>query len=234
MNEKMTNSEKIKTDEIIAEDQLFDLLKDKIDSVENGDGLKVISIVGGAASGKTTLAREFAKYLGNADTFSTDDYLIGDRAYRREHFEGRAPIMKYDRERLNTDIAKIKNLQEGEELPVPTYDGHSGKAIAADEYKHKIGMVDYLVIEGDFDFVDKPDLLVYFEVPDKVRLENRVTRDQVERNEVPEKITQNFMERQKDQHEPYTLPAKDKSDMVVEAKKDEDGKYKYKVSQGDM
>lgn len=44
----------------------------------SGSGVKVINIVGGAASGKTTLANFLANYLGNACTLSTDDYLVSN------------------------------------------------------------------------------------------------------------------------------------------------------------
>ena len=202
--------------EVLIEQQLFDYLKAKIDSVKNKE-CKVISIVGGAASGKTTLANHLKQYLGSADTLSTDDYVIGDRKYRRENLEGKDPTQKYDFVILNQHINTIKELKEGENIAVPTYNEQTGEALAATEWMHKIGKVHYIVVEGDFDAVDAHDLLVYFDVPNDIRLSNRVKRDQITRNATQEEIEQNFYLRQELQHKPYTEPTKKKADVVIKA-----------------
>ena len=86
-----------------------------------GEDTEVISIVGGAGSGKTTLARKLVDALGSADMLGTDDYVVGDRAYRRANLEGGDPIKKYNPVKLNDHIAAIKRLTNDEKLGVPTY-----------------------------------------------------------------------------------------------------------------
>lgn len=181
-------------------------------------GMKLVSLIGGAGSGKTTLAQKLCECLGSADTLSTDDYVVGDRAYRREHFEGKDPIAKYDPSYLNDRIQRIATLKDGEVVPVPTYNEETGVAIAEGEenYKHKVEKVPYLIVEGDFPFADNPDLVIYFDVPDNVRLQNRIDRDKEKRAEPDiKKITDNFHQRQETQHLPHTLPVKNTANLIV-------------------
>ena len=86
------------------------------------------------------------------------------------------------------------------------------------------------MVEGDFDFVVEPDLLIYFDVPDEIRLANRIKRDLVSRNVVDEdEIRENFQLRQKLQHFPYTLSTKAVADIVVNVMVDDNGEYLYEV-----
>ncbi|MAE12991.1 hypothetical protein CMO92_00360, partial [Candidatus Woesearchaeota archaeon] len=79
-----------------------------------------------------------------------------------------------------------------------------------------IPKVDYLIIEGDFDFVVHPDIKIYFHVPDDLRLQNRINRDKEKRNEPNvQNITENFNLRQKLQYIPYTLPAAKKAHLII-------------------
>lgn len=57
----------------------------------------------------------------------------------------------------------------------------TGEAVDAKEYHKKISKVKYIIVEGDFDFVENPDLLIYFDVDDEIRLDNRIQRDLAKR-----------------------------------------------------
>ena len=174
---------------------------------------------GGAGSGKTTFANELITFLGDACTLGTDDYVVGDREYRRKNLEGKNPLLKYNPEALNENIRAIKKLQEGEFYMVPKYDDVTGEAVDAKEYHKKITPVKYIVVEGDFDFVNNPDLLIYFDVDDETRLQNRIRRDLAKGRDIDEEaIRKNFALRQELQHIPYTEPARKKAHMIVSAK----------------
>ena len=159
---------------------VFMEIKNRIENIAD-DTVKVISIVGGAGSGKTVFARELIMFLDNACTLGTDDYVIGDRAYRKKYLEGGNPLKKYNPNALNKNISAIKNLKEDEYFLVPAYDDATGKAVDAEEYHKKIFQVKYLIVEGDFDFVENPDLLIYYDVDDETRLQNRIQRDLAKR-----------------------------------------------------
>ena len=215
---------------IESEQFLFDILKEIADS--SSSEVKVINIIGGAGSGKTTLANSFVEYLQNACRLSTDDYVIGDREYRRKYLEGSDPLKKYKPEALNEIISTIKNLKPNEVCPVPTYNDKTGEAVDAKIYEKVVKPVKYIIIEGDFNFVQNPDLTIYLDVDDNTRLQNRIERDKRLRGEVDENaIIENFNLRQKLQHIPYTAPVKSIADIVISASKENpETKYCYEIS----
>jgi len=212
---------------------IFDHLK-----LVPGDKTKVVSFIGGAASGKTSIVKSIVsdstKRNLNAGSFSTDDFLVGDRAYRREHFEGKAPLSKYDFDFMNTKIRAIKdNVDQDIQIGIPIYDGKTGKAIAYGEesYPNQIGPVELLIVEGDFDMVDDDDLKIYFHVPDRIRLQNRLNRDRQSRDDkTNSQVEENFMLRQTTQHELYTLPTAEKAQMIIVADlKEGEEEYRFGV-----
>ncbi len=226
-------------DENLGIEELVETLSKEVMRVHTKDNkARIVSIVGGAASGKSTLARSIVAKLASrgvlADVIGTDDYVVGDREFRREHFEGKEPKAKYDFGLMNAKIEEIRgNIDPGQSVSIPTYNAKSGVAIAAGEekYIHKVSKIDVLLVEGDFDEVNNPDLRLFVHVPDELRLENRVGRDVRERNEADEqKIRENFYQRQQTQHMPYTLPAAQSADLLIDAMLLE-GVWRYDVYQ---
>lgn len=190
------------------------------------EGVKVVSLIGGAASGKSTFSRALVDDLAEkgmtADVLATDDYVKGDRNWRWEHFEGKAevdPRGKYDFELLNNKLDAIKKLDDpAAKVGVPTYDQASGLAVDAGEenYEHRVGKVDVIIVEGDFHPVERPDLTVYLHVPDTQRLQSRVNRDVVSRGGDQAKTTSSFKFRQQTQHFPHTLAAAKTADYLID------------------
>lgn len=212
----------------LDEKQLVGNLTEQFKAIPK-EGVKVISLVAGPASGKGTLATMIKEALGNAAVLSTDNYLKGDRKYRRTNIEdpGKDPIEKYDFAFLKQQVEVITKLKDDDTVGIPEYDGVSGVAIGADPdnppdpntYLKKVGKVNYLIIEGDFQPFDRNqiDCLVYLDVPDEIRLANRVYRDLQKRGESDEQpIIDNFNSRQKTQFIPHTLPNRELADMVIE------------------
>lgn len=202
----------------------------------SGDRTRLISLVGGAASGKTTLTIELVNQLRQqgitADSIGTDDYVIGDREYRRTNLEGKEPKAKYDFGYMNELIDSIvANHGQAGEIAVPTYNQATGVAIAEGEanYQHKIASVEALIIEGDFLEVAKPDLTIYLHVDDNLRLSNRLNRDLQHRSATDAaKIEENFNQRQALQHVPHTLPAAALANIVIIGHV-VDGEWKYSI-----
>lgn len=217
MGKLASQAECLYSKEKLQEGEIINFVTGKLENIKES-GTAVVSIIGGAGSGKTTFAHKLCEALGSADTIGTDDYVVGDRGYRRANLEGKDPILKYDKDFLNKKIGEILNLNDGEEVAVPTYNEKTGLAIAAGEenYTHKVGKVDYLIVEGDFDFAENPDYKIYFDVSDETRLDNRISRDSQSRSETDsQKIIDSFNLRHELQHIPHTLPAKDTADMVI-------------------
>ncbi|HSW99958.1 MAG TPA: hypothetical protein VLH38_02905 [Patescibacteria group bacterium] len=208
-----------------------------------GGTTKVLCLIGGAASGKSTLARllivALAKSGMTADTIGTDDFNRGDRAWRWKHFEGRdttdqldAPELK-DFDLLNQKVNAIQqNTDPDRTIGVPTYNPATGLAIDEGEenYAHHIGLIDVLIVEGDFDPVEAPDLIVYLHVSDEQRLQNRIDRDAIHRNGNREQTIASFNFRQQHQHVPYTLPVAKKADILLDVQTT-GGTWRYDVYQ---
>jgi len=189
-------------------------------------GVKVVLLVGGAGSGKTTLTRRLVTALRaggiKADSICTDDYTRGDRAWRQRQFEGeqlRHPHGKYDFDFMNRTIAAIRSNRDAKRvIKVPTYDPASGLAIDMGEkhYTHAISLNDVLLVEGDMSEVTQPDLTIYLHVPDEIRLQKRVERDLAERSYAhPQAIVDSFNLRHTNQHLPFTLPAADQANIII-------------------
>jgi uridine kinase len=209
------------------------------------DGTTIVSLIGGAASGKGTLAKRVADLLPNTAIISTDDFLLGSREYRRKYIEQDAPLKKYDCDLLREKVNKIKNLPEGESEPMPVYDEKSGTAITIDfdpktgqivsidkdHYPQRIGRVEFLIIEGDFPLLANPDYQIFFHVPDDARLHNRINRDTGQRAASIEETVNSYRLRQRLQHKRYTLPCAQNADLLITVDAMTTGaKYKYQYS----
>jgi uridine kinase len=187
-----------------------------------GEGTKIISIIGGPASGKDTLVGSLIDDLKGtglaADSIGTDDYGIGTREWRWER-EREDPLKLKDFALLNQKVEAIKKItSDDEKVAVPTYDQKTGLAVAAGEenYTHKIGKTDVLFVQGDFDAVEHPDLMVFIDVPAETRMQVRIARDLAQRGEVDaEKVANSFKSRHEKQFIPYTAPAVEKAGLVL-------------------
>lgn len=148
------------------------------------DKTLIVGLVGGAASGKSTMTDSIPMILESSAVICTDDYVIGDRKFRRP-IDKKNSVDKYDSDLLNKKVRDICSLESEEKVSVPTYEQISGLAIAKGEenFNREVGKVDYLIVEGDFDLVDKPEYKIYFHVSDDIRLRNRIDRDTIKRNQ---------------------------------------------------
>lgn len=148
--------------------------------------------------------------------------------------KAKPPLKKYDFDLMNKKIQAIKNNRDPDvKIGIPLYDGKTGKAIAFGEEKfpNRIGQVELLIVEGDFDKVEGDDLRIYFHVPDQIRIQNRLNRDRQSRDDKTNaQVADNFILRQKTQHEPYTFPTSEKAQMIIMADLEEgEEEYKYTV-----
>ncbi|MFH0952147.1 MAG: hypothetical protein V1838_03060 [Patescibacteria group bacterium] len=224
---KLINSGQYKTlNEGLKNDALVKLIIEKINDIDI-NRTKIISFIGGPASGKTSIVDHLVKALSSVAVISTDDYVVGTRQERRRLEQGDARS-KYDIDLLNKKVKDICQLEDGVTVKVPTYDGKSGLAVAVGEenYSKEIGRVDVLIVEGDFNFIEAQDLLIYLHVPDNIRLQNRIRRDTVERSQPDIKeLTDNFNYRQLNQFWPYTLPVAERSDLLLTVTAKERGNW---------
>jgi uridine kinase len=219
----------------LSEEKTLDWLTGEIMRI-NAKGAKIVALVAGEAAGSTTLANKLAKKLRSAAVVSTDDALIGDRLYRRANLEGKPPLLKYNTELFERKIDKIRNLKNGETVKMPVYEQASGLACSVGEenFTREIGKVDCLIIEGAVHFIKDHDLLIFMEVPDEIRLQNRIKRGFAKRNEKSEEeIVKSFKLRHAKEYQAHILPIMKRSDILLKIKATLGGSdgfiYKYSI-----
>ncbi len=191
-----------------------------IEAHKDGD-MKVVSVIGGPASGKSRLAQSILATVEShglqASSISTDDYNLGTREWRWER-ERDDPLSLKDFELLNKHIVEIAEITGQEQVNVPLYDAATGKAIGTGEqsWTKSVGRSDLLIVEGDFDAVEGGDLLIFVDVPNEARLQARIDRDLEKRGQADaEVITRSFYSRHEKQYIPHTEPALLRADYVL-------------------
>lgn len=196
---------------------------------------RLIVVAGGAASGKSTLAKNVARALAGQDKtsaiISSDDFVRLDRTKRHKlEASGMLPDEKYDFDEMRRAIGAIcTNHEPGRMVEVPQYDSHTGLAIDG-PFRRLIPKVDILIVEGDMlgergarpsdlcPNLPQLPLTVYAHVPDTKRLARRVKRDLLKRNEqgaTEEEVIASFVRRQETQHLPYTLTYASAADIIT-------------------
>lgn len=194
---------------------------------------RILSIVGGAASGKSTLTSSLADALRNSGTdpiavLSTDDYSIGTRSFRENQLGSIDPNIIHDFRLLSKNVERICTLEPGEQLTIPKYNPSNGAGISpsrvnATEVDTGIyltvlitGLIQLIIVEGDFQPLAKTDYVIYLHLSDKARLENRINRDTQFRNyQTKSSVIKSFMQRQTSQHNLYTLPVAKKANAII-------------------
>jgi uridine kinase len=214
----------------------------RIISGQASEGMRVVSLIGGVASGKSSLAQALVDKLKEsglrADSICTDDTSLYTRheRWKMSQDPGVTGLDLHDGELLNKKIKAIRQLSGNSVVMVPKYDPKTGDAVVVGEanFPHAIGQVDILIVEGDFDLVEKSDLLLYVEAPAAERRKIRIARDLNERTQVGDKtvtaedIGASFDARQASQHQQFTAPTLPKADIVLQTDPT-DASWKYDV-----
>jgi uridine kinase len=212
----------------VTVDELLDVLTKAIKNLPTSD-LRVVSLVGGVASGKSKLTAALIERLGTAglkaESICTDDTSRYTRQQRWEMLKDPSitGLDLHDGDLLNEKINAIKQLSGDAVVKLPKYDPKTGDAVVVGEanFPHAIGQVDILVVEGDFDLVEQSDLLIYVDAPVAERRKIRIARDLNERTQVGDKtvtaedIGASFDARHASQHVEFTEPTLSKADLVL-------------------
>jgi len=195
---------------------------------------KIVSLVGGAASGKTTLVKCLEKEFGDLDlaVLCTDDYSLGTRSYRKRNINHSNPLEKRNFALLDKLVHELVRLEPGQMQTVPVYNPKNGagipphthieqKYVKSDrlrsyKYKQITGPIQVIIVEGDFQPLADPDLVIYLHLSDEIRLANRIKRDSQDRGYPNLKvIEESFYTRQVEQHIPFTLPVSNSAHILI-------------------
>lgn len=170
---------------------------------------KIIGIAGDSGTGKTTIARHIAKYLG-AKIISLDDYHKYGREERKKR--GISPLnpKANDFELMHSNL---KDLKSGKTIMKPLYDHKKGKAMAGTE---QVTPEKFIIAEGLMPFRTKKlkelvDFKIFIEPNKELQILWKLKRDSKKRNY---KTQFDFVERIGD-FKAFVLPQKKVSDAVI-------------------
>lgn len=181
------------------------------------DGVYVVGIAGGSASGKTTIVSRIK------EAFGEDIVVISHDSYYKAHDE-----LPFDeRSRLNYDhpnafdtdrmIADIKRLKNNEEIDIPVYDYtiHNRTDQTIHVVPKKVIIVEGILILENAGLRDLMDIKVFVETDADERLMRRIRRDVTERGRSVESILTQYAETVKPMHEQFVEPSKKYADIII-------------------
>lgn len=183
---------------------------------------KLITIGGGSASGKTTIAKDICDTLNNSGVktllCSQDNYTICPST----DVNLLVPISDYDFDKpysidikhLFSDITEILN---GKNIYMPEY--HFGQKDK--EYdKHYSGNPEVIILEGTFvlfySYLNQIKYKsIFVDVDEETRLQRRLQRDFIERNINKQSVIDRFNKFVKPSHDTYIQPSIINADIVL-------------------
>ena len=179
----------------------------------------IIGIAGGSASGKSTVAYEIAKSLGN------------DRSVILEldsYYKDLSCLLESEREKVNFDhpdsfdielfIIHLNDLKEKKPIEKPQYDyaSHTRKSKTEVVYPKKL-----IIIEGLFTFVFEElleilDYKIYVDTADDIRILRRIKRDIKERGRAVENIMEQYLNTVRPMYKAIIEPSRKFANIIIE------------------
>lgn len=177
----------------------------------------VIGIAGGTGSGKTTIADQIRKQMGERIAFIPQD------AYYRNFGEMNSP----DWEHVNFDhpdafdnqllVDHLKTLKQDEPIEMPVYDF---KTHTRKEETIRIEPAKIIVVEGILIFEYQPlldvmDIKIFVDTDADIRILRRIERDIRERGRTLESVIQQYREFVRPMHLQFVEPTRRKADIII-------------------
>ena len=179
---------------------------------------KVIAIVGGSGSGKTTFAQLLQQGLGlkTCSILSQDHYYIDQSAKFRENAES----VNFDQpQALDFPLLEshLKSLRQGNPVQIPIYDFVTHKRLDQTEYFPSVPVIllDGTLILTQEKLLAQIDVSIFIDTPETIRFTRRLHRDRVERGRTQEEVLKQFSKQVKPMHDEYVEPSKINADHVI-------------------
>ena len=178
----------------------------------------LVAIVGGSASGKTTLARALAATLNEAAVLLAED----------DYYRCSSTVPDFDPEEYNFDepvakdhallAAQLAALKRGEPLHRPDYCliTHTRKPTPVPVPARPIVIVEGLHLLIDQTLRAQFDLSVFVDCPADVRLARRVARDVTERGRETLSVLGQYLANVRPMYDRHVAPQAQLADLVVD------------------
>ncbi len=177
----------------------------------------IISVGGGTGSGKTTVAQNIKRIIGE----EICDILPMDNYYRDM---GHIPLD--ERRKYNYDhpdmiehtllLQHLEQLQKDEPIELPDYDYSQYIRVGAIEFVPKR----VIIVEGIFALYYEElrrmyDLAIYVDTESDIRFIRRLERDIKERGRDIDSVIKQYTETVKPMHDAYVEPTKKYADIII-------------------
>ena len=179
---------------------------------------KIIGIVGGSGSGKTTVTKRIIDELTiDKVALIEQDYYYKDQSHMTMDERVKTNYdhpSAFDNELLYTHLTE---LIEGNAVELPVYDyvNHTRSA----EKKHQEPK-DVIIIEGMFGLHSEKlrelmDIKIFVDTPSDLRILRRLLRDINERGRTVESVINQYLVSVRPMYEKYIKPTKQYADIIV-------------------
>ena len=179
---------------------------------------KIIGIVGGSGSGKTTVTKRIIDELTiDKVALIEQDYYYKDQSHMTMDERVKTNYdhpSAFDNELLYTHLTE---LMEGNAVELPVYDyvNHTRST----EKKHQEPK-DVIIIEGMFGLHSEKlrelmDIKIFVDTPSDLRILRRLLRDINERGRTVESVINQYLVSVRPMHEKYSKPTKQYADIIV-------------------
>ena len=170
----------------------------------------IIIMAGGTASGKTSIAAEFAQ---------KHKCLIihHDRYYKDILFP---PDANFDEpEALDNALlaTHLKELKAGNSVDLPIYHFPTHRRLSDTE---RVTPQDVIIVEGILtlaatEIAEQGDVHIFVDAPDDIRLARRVQRDVVERGRSVDGVIKQYLTTVRPMHLQHVLPSKSLAELIL-------------------
>jgi uridine kinase len=178
----------------------------------------IIGVAGGSGAGKTTIANEIIKELGDAHLV-----VIPHDAYYKNNnhlpLEERARINYDHPDALETALMvhHLEELRAGREIEMPVYDftTHTRKAHGITVKPAPLIIVDGILIFVEKALRDLMDVRIFVNTDSDIRFIRRLQRDMNERKRTMESVIEQYLATVKPMHIAFVQPSRRYADIII-------------------
>ena len=174
----------------------------------------LVALVGGTASGKTSLARVLHQQLGDGAVVLSHDRYYRSADPRTTNFDHPDAL---DNEVMATDLA---SLRRGEAVLVPHYDFTTHQRRPREEWAtisaRPLVLVEGILLLAIPTLRAQFDLSIYIDAPADIRLMRRIRRDVVERGRTLTDVLHQYETQVRPMHEQFVEPSRILADLTLD------------------